>query len=128
MKRREFIMLLGPAVAWPLAARAQGDRRTRRIGILTTYPESHPVAQSNLAVFREVLQKLWWMEGRNIRIDARWGTGDAESLKRSAKELVGLQPNLFLSNNSPTTSLCCSIHELSPSSLRAFPIQLGAAS
>jgi putative ABC transport system substrate-binding protein len=104
MKRREFIALLVGAAAWPVAARAQDDRRTRRIGILTTYAESHRVAQSNLAVFREVLQKLGWVEGRNISIDARWVTGDSESLKRSAKELVALKPDLILSNNTPTTS------------------------
>ena len=55
-------------------------------------------------MFREMLQKLGWVEGRNISIDTRWVTGDAESLMRSAEELVALRPDLILSNNTPTTS------------------------
>ena len=86
----------------------------RRIGILTTYAERHPVAKSNLGVFRETRQKLGWVEGRNISIEARWVTGDTESLKRSAEELVALRPDLIFSNNTPTTSALLQLTRTTP--------------
>jgi putative tryptophan/tyrosine transport system substrate-binding protein len=106
MRRREFITLLGgTAFAWPLDARAQQPGPMRRIGVLMAYAESHPVGQAYLAAFKEGLQKLGWTEGRNIRIDSRWGAvDDAESMQRYAKELVALQPDLILSFGTPTTA------------------------
>src|SRR5438105_1374662 len=106
MRRREFIALLGgTALAWPLDAWAQQPDRMRRIGMLMGYPESDVEAQAYIAAFREGLQKLGWTEGRNVRIDTRWATSDeADSIPRFAKELVTLQPDLILSNNTPTTA------------------------
>ena len=106
MRRRDFITLIGGAAAtWPLAARAQQPDGMRRIGVLMGYAESDRVGGAWRAAFREGLQKLGWAEGRNIRIDTRWATaGDAESRQRFAKELVALQPDLVLSNNTPTTA------------------------
>jgi putative ABC transport system substrate-binding protein len=106
VKRRTFITLLGgAAVAWPLAARAQQPDRVRRIGVLMGYPESDSEAQGYFAAFREGLRKLGWTEGRNILIDTRWATpADAEAMQRFAKELVALQPDLILSNTTPTTT------------------------
>ena len=104
MKRREFITLLGgAAAAWPLGVSAQQDGM-RRIGVLVPFPESEPVAQARVAAFREGLQKLGWTEGRNIRIDTRWGALGAEAMQRFAKELVGLQPDLILSQSTPNTA------------------------
>ena len=104
MRRREFITLLGGAATWPLAARAQTERM-RRIGVLMGYAEGDVEGQSYLAAFREGLQKLGWVEYRNTRFDARWATADdAEARQRFAKELVALQPDLILSNNTPTTA------------------------
>jgi putative ABC transport system substrate-binding protein len=71
LRRREFITLLGGAVAWPLAARAQQGERMRRIGVLTFSAESDHEGQSSVAAFREDLGKLGWMEGRNSEIDIR---------------------------------------------------------
>ena len=88
MKRREFIMLLGGAAAWPVAARGEQPDRMRRIGVLTTLAESDTVGQAYVAAFREGLQKLGWTEGRTFRIDIRWGTPDLELVQRFAKELV----------------------------------------
>jgi putative ABC transport system substrate-binding protein len=106
MRRREFITLLGgAAVVWPLAARAQQPSRTPLVGVLMGFPESDAQAQAYIAAFREGLQKLGWTAGRNIRIDIRWPIpGDADSIQRFAKELVTLQPDLILSNTTPTTA------------------------
>jgi len=68
------------------------------------FPESDSQAQSFIAAFRDGLQKLGWMEGRNIRIDTRWPGFDAESRQRFAKELIALQPDLILSHTTPTTA------------------------
>ena len=106
MKRREFTTLLGGAVvAWPRAARAQQPAAVQRIGVLMAYPEGDSEAQAQIAAFRDGLQKLGWIEGRNIRIDTRWvTTTDAELMQRFAKELVALQPDVILSSNTPTTA------------------------
>jgi putative tryptophan/tyrosine transport system substrate-binding protein len=104
MRRRNFIALLGSAVAWPLAARGQQADRMRLIGVLMAYAESDPEGQAWVAAFRERLQKLGWAEGHNIRIDTRWATPDVEAMQRFAKELVALQPDLILSQSTPTTA------------------------
>ena len=106
MRRRDFITLLGgTAAAWPLAAQAQQPERMRRIGVLMGWPESDPEAPSLLASFVQELQKLGWVEGRNLRTDTRWWIpADPESTHRFAKELVALQPDLILSQTTPTTA------------------------
>ncbi len=105
MRRREFIGLLSSTTAmWPLAVRAQQADRMRLIGVLMAYAESDREGQTWVAAFREGLQKLGWTEGRNIRIDTRWGAADVESMQQFAKELVALQPDLILTQNTPTTA------------------------
>jgi putative ABC transport system substrate-binding protein len=104
MRRREFITLIGGTAAWPLVAYGQ-PARVRRIGVLMAHSESDPEFQAYLAAFREGLQKLGWTEGQNIRIDSRWGAlDDPEARQRSAKELVALQPDLILTQNTPPTA------------------------
>ena len=76
MKRREFITLLGGAAAWPLAARAQQAEQVRRIGVLIAFTEKDRESKARLAAFRQRLQELGWTEGRNVRIDIRWGADD----------------------------------------------------
>jgi putative tryptophan/tyrosine transport system substrate-binding protein len=105
IRRRELITLLGSAALWPLAAHTQQADRVRRIGVLMGYAESDSDAQAWYAAFQEGLQKLGWTAGRNTQIDTRWATpDDAESMRRFAKELVALQPDLILSSTTPTTS------------------------
>src|SRR5712692_7075245 len=107
LRRRDFITLVGgaAAAAWPpLAARGQEPDRTRRIGVLMGSPESDSEAQTNVAAFRDGLQRLGWTEGRNIEIDTRWATADVESMQRFAKELVALQPDLILTSSTPATA------------------------
>jgi putative tryptophan/tyrosine transport system substrate-binding protein len=106
VRRRDFIKLTSCfAASWPLAAHAQQTGRIRRIGVLMAHAESDPEFHAYLAAFREGLQKLGWTEGRNIRIDSRWGAlDDAEARQRSAKELVELQPEIILTQNTPPTA------------------------
>jgi hypothetical protein len=104
MRRRDFI-IGGTAASWSLATHAQQPGRLRRIGVLMGYAEGDADAQSWYAAFREGLQKLGWTEGHNTQIDTRWAApDDAESMRRFAKELVALQPDLLLSSTTPTTS------------------------
>ena len=103
MRRREFITLLGSAAAWPVAARSQQTERVRRIGVLMEYAESDSDAQARVAAFRDGLQTIGWAEGRNIKIDTRWAAADIELMKRFAKELVVLQPDLILTSSTPAT-------------------------
>jgi ABC-type uncharacterized transport system substrate-binding protein len=103
--RREFITLFGgAAAAWPLAARGQQSERMRLLALLTPYAESDPEGQARLVALREDLQKRGWAEGRNIRIDNRWGALDAEKMQRFAKELVAEHPDLLLTQSTPTTA------------------------
>jgi putative tryptophan/tyrosine transport system substrate-binding protein len=105
IQRRRFITLLGgAAAAWPLAARAQQAGGMRRIGALMGTPENDSEGQAFFAAFREGLQKLGWTDGRNIRIDARWAAADVDTRQRFATELVALQPELILSQNTSTTA------------------------
>ena len=105
MRRREFITLLGgTAATWPLAAWAQQTTGMPRIGVLMGYAESDREGRANVAAFREGLQKLGWTEGRNIRLDTRWAAAEANLMQRFAKELVALQPDLILTQNTPTTA------------------------
>jgi putative ABC transport system substrate-binding protein len=104
MRRRTFISLVGGAATWPLAARAQQPERMRRIGMLMGYAENDSEAQAWIAAYREGLQKLGWTEGRNIRVDTRWASADAEAMQRFAQELVALQPDLILSATTPAVA------------------------
>ena len=100
MRRRKFITLLGGAAAWPLAAAAQQTHRVRRVGALGALAADDPEGQARLAAFREGLQQLGWIDGRNVRIDSRWGAGDADDIRKNAKELVALAPDVILATGS----------------------------
>jgi putative tryptophan/tyrosine transport system substrate-binding protein len=98
MRRREFITLLGGAAAWPLAARAQQAGSIRRVGVLMGIANDAE-GQRRLEVFRQALQQLGWSEGRNLRIDARWGAGDVDRGRGYAAELLDLAPDVILASN-----------------------------
>ena len=103
MQRRDFIMLLGGAAAvWPLAARAQQTDRMRRIGVLVGLAEGDSEGQARVAAFRQGLHELKWVEGHNVRIEIRWGAGDAARTSAYAAELVSLAPDVILGTNTPT--------------------------
>jgi putative ABC transport system substrate-binding protein len=96
MQRREFVILLSAAAAWPLVARAQQPERVRRIGMLILYAQTDREGQARIAAFRDTLQKLGWTDGRNVRIEYRWIAGDVDREKVSAAELVRLAPDLIV--------------------------------
>jgi len=96
MRRRELLGLMGGAAAWPFAAHAQQPVRVRRIGVLNPFVENDAEVQANLTAFRQALEKLGWSDGRNVRIDYRWGSADAGRIRAHAKELVGLEPDVIL--------------------------------
>ena len=93
MRRREFITLVsGVAFTLPLAARAQQPERMKRIGVLMNISETDPSAPVFIATFRQQLQELGWLDGRNARIETRWASGSAEHYRRYAAELAALAP------------------------------------
>jgi putative ABC transport system substrate-binding protein len=95
IKRREFITLLGGAsMAWPLVARAQGER-VRRVGALLLRSADDPLEQARMAAFSEALQKLAWIDGRNVRFDIRWTGGNADNIRHHAAELAALAPDVI---------------------------------
>jgi putative tryptophan/tyrosine transport system substrate-binding protein len=109
MRRRDLITLVsGAAATWPLATRAQQAERMRRIGVLMGYAESDRTARSEVAAFRAALAKLGWTEGGNLRIELRWGAGDADRIRTFAKELVDLQPDVILTQSTVVTSALAS--------------------
>jgi putative ABC transport system substrate-binding protein len=102
VRRREFITLLGGAVAaWPLAARAQQSNRLRVVGVLLAMAPDDPEAQLRVKAFEAGLRELGWTEGRNLRLEYRWAAGDAVLLRKQATELVGLAPDLILATSTP---------------------------
>jgi putative ABC transport system substrate-binding protein len=116
MKRREFITLLGGAVAtWPLATRAQQPPQMRRIAVLVLSAENDPDTTARLAGFRQELERLGWAEGRNIRIDYRFAGGRTDRFQPLAKELVGLQPEAIVAHS---TSIAAALQRES----RTIPI------
>jgi putative ABC transport system substrate-binding protein len=105
MKRREFITGLGGAAAsLPFAARAQQPNRIRRIGVLQAVAANDPEGPIRMAGFLQVLQQLGWTEGRNLRIDIRWASADADLYRKYAAELVALTPDVILATASPTVA------------------------
>jgi putative ABC transport system substrate-binding protein len=92
MKRREFMMLLGSAVGWPLAARAQQPERMRRIGVLMGVADDRE-GQARVTALKQGLQELGWTDGRNIQIETRFGGADAARIRAYAAELVALGPD-----------------------------------
>src|SRR5262249_44215828 len=97
MRRRDALMLLGGATAWPLSARAQPPReRMRRIGMLSNLASDDPESPPRVAAFAQGLQALGWTVGSNVQIDYRWTAGDPNLARRFGAELVGLPCDIIL--------------------------------
>ena len=103
MRRRDFLGVLGgAAAAWPLAARAQQPERMRRIGLLLAAAADDAEYQTRLAAFMQGLQQSGWTIGRNVRIDTRWATANADGIRRHAAELAALAPDVILAHGIST--------------------------
>jgi putative tryptophan/tyrosine transport system substrate-binding protein len=94
--RREFITLLGGAAVWPLAARAQQAERVRRLGALMPFAQDNPVGHARISAYLQGLQQLGSVEGRNLRIDARWGGGEGDLIRTHARELIAGDPEVIM--------------------------------
>jgi putative ABC transport system substrate-binding protein len=103
MRRREFIAGLGSAAAWAVVAQAQQGDRVRRIGVLSSGDENDPERKTQVSAFTQALADLGWTDGRNVRMDVRFGGADINRIRALAHELVGLQPDIILANATPAT-------------------------
>jgi putative tryptophan/tyrosine transport system substrate-binding protein len=102
VKRRQFVTLLGGAVAWPIAVRAQQPERMRRIGILATFTEDRE-ARSWISALVQQLQEFGWTDGRNLRLDYRWAADERSRALALAQELLKLQPDVIVACGGPAT-------------------------
>jgi putative ABC transport system substrate-binding protein len=103
IRRREFITLVGGAAAWPLAARAQQPQRMRRIGVLMPFDENDPLSKSFVSAFTQALAVLGWTDGHNVRMDLLWSGDEINRIRALAQDLVGLRPDIILTNGTPAT-------------------------
>jgi putative ABC transport system substrate-binding protein len=100
MRRRDFISLLGGALAWPVDARAQQPERMRRIGVFMPYSANDAQAQARNAAFLQGSEQLGWTVGRNIQIEYRWSAGSADATRKDVRELIALAPAVILTAGS----------------------------
>jgi putative ABC transport system substrate-binding protein len=104
MKRRKFLGLVGAAVAWPPAVRAQKNVDVRRVGVLMGLDENDPEVKAELAGFVKRLAELGWREGHNLRLEIRSGAADVDQIKILARELVASQPDVILASSTPVAA------------------------
>jgi putative ABC transport system substrate-binding protein len=104
LRRRAFITVLAGAAAWPLAGQAQQPEPIRRVGVLMAFTENDPTTQDWLKAFAQALERLGWVQGKNIRIDCRFAAEDPGLFKTYAAELVGLSPDAILASTTPAVA------------------------
>ena len=104
MRRREFIAVVGGVtVTWPLSGRTQQSEQPRRIGlIMSAFGPDDPEGRARIAANREVLERLGWTDGGNVRIEVRWvlPANDANLMRAYARELVALSPDVIMAQGS----------------------------
>src|SRR5262245_61005639 len=126
MRRREFITLLGGAVAWPPAARAQQRERKSRIGVLLPAAADDNQYQARLAAFLQALALLNWSVGRNVGIDVRWATANAAEIRRHAAELAALAPDVILATGTSSVGPLLQVTRTVPIVFVIVPDPVGA--
>jgi putative tryptophan/tyrosine transport system substrate-binding protein len=106
MRRREFITLLGgAAAAWPLAAHAQQAERVRHVGVLMATSEDDKNEQLTTTDFINALKGAGWLPGKNIQIETRWAAGDPERLRKNAKEMAALAPDVIVAKGAAVPTI-----------------------
>src|SRR6516164_10787601 len=103
IRRRELLAALGGAAVWPLVTRAQD--RIRRIGVLMNFAANDTAQAARLAKFREALEALGWIEGRNIHVETRWAYGDTDQVRKDVAELVALALDVIVASTTPAVAL-----------------------
>jgi len=96
MRRRDFFRVAVGSATWPIVARAQQVDQMRGIGVLFLLAADDPFGQAAVTTLLQALQRLGWIDGRNVRIDFRWGGGNVEDARKYAKELVTLGPDVLV--------------------------------
>jgi putative tryptophan/tyrosine transport system substrate-binding protein len=102
MRRRDFVRGIAGAIGWPIAARAQQPDRQRRVGVLLPSAKDDPEYQPWVSAFRQTLQELGWVDGRNMQIDIHWATTNPSEIRRQAAELLALAPDVILASGTST--------------------------
>jgi putative ABC transport system substrate-binding protein len=126
MIRRQFITLIGGAAAgWPLAARAQQPDRVRRVGALMPTAIDDPQSKARMAAFQQELQRLGWIDGRNLRIDVRWTSGDDADTRKYAAELAALAPDVILAAGSAAVGPLLQVTRVVPIVFAIVPDPVG---
>ena len=126
MKRRKLITLLGGAAAWPLSARAQQPERMRRIAVLLPATTDDTQYQTWFGAFLQGLQQSGWTIGRNVQIDTRWATANADAVRRNAAELVALAPDVIFANGASTLGPLLNVTRTVPIVFAAVADPVGA--
>ena len=104
MRRREFIAAISATIAYPPYSHAQQPGSVRRVGVLMAFTENDPDGKAQLSGFVQELAELGWLVGRNLRMEVRWGGSDVTQIGIFAKELLGLQPDLIVTQGTPATA------------------------
>jgi putative tryptophan/tyrosine transport system substrate-binding protein len=126
LRRRDFIQTIGTVAVWPLAARAQLDGRVRHIGVLMNRTVDDAHGQARLAALRQALQQLGWSDGRNVRIDIRWGEDDVDRERKAALELVALVPDIVVASGTLSVAAVQNISRTLPIVFAAVADPVGA--
>src|SRR5262245_51558519 len=96
IRRRELIVALGGAVAWPVAARAERRERMRRIGIVMPFAKGDSEGEARIRAFKQELAKLGWTDGSNIQFDERWPADNMDMVRSHAASLVASNPDIII--------------------------------
>jgi len=125
VRRRDFIKVIAVSAAWPLAAHSQQPDRMRLIGALTGIADE-PSFQARYNAFIQGLKELGWTDGRNIRLEYRYGGGDLENTRRQAVELVALAPDVILVSGAAATERLLKVTRTVPIVFVVVPDPVGS--